>query len=584
MKDCTSRAMDSVLIFFSMHLFRIWRTMCHGKTRLRDLRRTSAISLFMLVSAIGLPIFLSVPSTVSGAQSYVLQQGSGGYSGATDAQLRSDRASKNFANNAILKVQADSWIESVLRFDLASVPAGSTVQNATLKLYLASKNDAKSFNLGLYRLLRPWTATQVTWNQALSNVKWGNSGANKVGTDREGTAVATTQVNATGQWYSLDITAAVQGWINSPSANYGIVLRGDNSNNAEFNFASSENGTAQNRPTLSITLGTSILGTPVPGTTPTPTPTTIVSPTPTPTPATSPTPTPTPIATATPTPTSTATPTPAPTGIWRPPLNVSWHWMIDHAIDINNAKDMGLVDPNGNTLSNPVPQIYDIDGFYNGYDPNKNVVDVNGKYNWNDPNNDQVAKLHALGKKVICYIDVGVYEDYREDAYKFPASVIGNADSGWNGSYWLDIRRTDILGPIMEARMKMCKDKGFDAIEPDEIDGYSNNPGFPLTYADQINYNKFIANMAHSMGMSIGLKGDIDQVKDLHSYFDWTLNEECYQYNECNLLQPFVNDGKAVFQVEYKTATGSFCPSANASNYNAMKMPLNLNGGRWPCR
>jgi len=39
--------------------------------------------------------------------------------------------------------------------------------------------------------------------------------------------------------------------------------------------------------------------------------------------------------------------------------------------------------------------------------------------------------------------------------------------------------------------------------------------------------------------MSIGLKGDIDQVKDLVGYFDWTLNEECFQYQECDLLKPF---------------------------------------------
>jgi len=258
--------------------------------------------------------------------------------------------------------------------------------------------------------------------------------------------------------------------------------------------------------------------------------------------------------------------------------------MIDHELDINSPKDMGLVEPNGNPISFPEPEMYDIDGFLNGYDPNRNVVDENGRYNWNDPNNDVVAQLHTMGKKVICYLDVGVYEDYRPDAYKFPSAIIGNPDAGWTGSYWLDVRRTDILGPIMLARMNMCKDKGFDAIEPDEIDGYSNDPGFPLTYQDQLEYNKFIAGLAHSIGMSIGLKGDIEQAEDLEPYFDWTLNEECFQYDECSLLQPFLDAGKAVFQVEYKTATSNFCPTANTMNFNALRMPLNLDGGRWPCR
>jgi hypothetical protein len=269
-------------------------------------------------------------------------------------------------------------------------------------------------------------------------------------------------------------------------------------------------------------------------------------------------------------------------GIWKPNLNASWHWLIDHPLDLNNAKDMGLVDPAGNPLSAPAPEIYDIDGFFNGQDPNCNIRDEAGACVQGE--NDAVAQLHAMGKRVICYIDVGVYEDYRPDAYKFPASVIGSPDEGWDGSYWLDIRRTDILGPIMAARMKMCKDKGFDAIEPDEIDGYSNDTEFGLTYADQIRYNIFIAEMAHGMGMSIGLKGDIDQVADLVEYFDWTLNEECFQYRECDLLRPFSDAGKAVFQVEYRGTTASFCPAANANNWNSMRMPLALDGGRIPCR
>ena len=238
--------------------------------------------------------------------------------------------------------------------------------------------------------------------------------------------------------------------------------------------------------------------------------------------------------------------------------------MIDHALDLNNAKDMGLTDPSGNTLKTPAPVVYDIDGEYNSA--------------------ATVAALHGMGKKVICYVDVGVYESYRPDASSFPSSVIGASDTGWNGSYWLDIRQQSILLPIMQKRLQSCKDKGFDAIEPDEIDGYSNNSGFPLTYNDQLSYNRAIANMAHGMGMSIGLKGDIDQVKDLWTSFDWTLNEQCYQYNECSPLSTYFKDnGKAVFQVEYSTDPASFCPEANAAGYNAMKMPLNLTGGRLPC-
>ena len=60
---------------------------------------------------------------------------------------------------------------------------------------------------------------------------------------------------------------------------------------------------------------------------------------------------------------------------------------------------------------------------------------------------------------------------------------------------------------------------------PDEITNWSNNPGFPITYNDQLVYNKALADWAHEAGLSIGLKGDIEQAHDLVDYFDWTITD-----------------------------------------------------------
>ena len=40
----------------------------------------------------------------------------------------------------------------------------------------------------------------------------------------------------------------------------------------------------------------------------------------------------------------------------------------------------------------------------------------------------------------------------------------------------------------MEARMDSCRDKGFDGLEPDNIDGFMNDTGYDLTYKDQLAY------------------------------------------------------------------------------------------------
>jgi hypothetical protein len=193
-----------------------------------------------------------------------------------------------------------------------------------------------------------------------------------------------------------------------------------------------------------------------------------------------------------------------------------------------------------------------------------------------------VASLHAKGRKVICYMSAGTWENWRPDAAQFPVEVRGKGN-GWAGEKWLDIRRIDVLGPIMAARMDLCKQMGFDGIEPDNIDGYSNNTNFPLTAQDQLTYNRWLADAAHARGLSIGLKNDLDQTSQLVSSFDWALNEQCFEYNECNLLAPFTQAGKAVFVVEYNLATSKFCDKAVALKFNAMKKDLDLTAAREAC-
>ena len=193
-----------------------------------------------------------------------------------------------------------------------------------------------------------------------------------------------------------------------------------------------------------------------------------------------------------------------------------------------------------------------------------------------------VDQLHAQGRIAICYMSAGSWEEYRPDAGDFPNSVKGNSN-GWPGEKWLDIRRIDILAPIMEARMDLCASKGFDGVETDLMDGYTNNTGFPLTAAHQLTYNKFLADAAHARGLSIGLKNDVEQARELEPWFDWSINEECAQYNECELLTPFITAGKAVFHAEYALDLNQFCPTTTALGFSSIKKRLNLNAWRQPC-
>jgi len=232
--------------------------------------------------------------------------------------------------------------------------------------------------------------------------------------------------------------------------------------------------------------------------------------------------------------------------LWHPALSTDWQWQLTTPVD----------------QSVDVP-VYDIDMFGNDA--------------------SVVASLHALGRRAVCYISVGSWENWRPDASLFPSSVLGNIN-GWPGEKWLDIRQTNILGPIMAARLDLCKQKGFDAVEPDNVDGWENKTGFPLSAQDQITYNTFIAAQAHHRGLSVALKNDVEQALDLLPYFDFALNEQCFQYGECGNYTAWVSAGKAVFEVEYKLQTSQFCPQANSMNVNSMLKNLNLDASRVPCR
>ena len=232
--------------------------------------------------------------------------------------------------------------------------------------------------------------------------------------------------------------------------------------------------------------------------------------------------------------------------IWNPVPGTSWQLQLDGNIDTSIDVDM-----------------YDIDLF----DVDQSVID----------------QLHDDGRIVICYFSAGTYENWRPDEKEFPSSVLGSNLDEWPGERWLDIRNLDVVGPIMKRRLDKAVSKNYDGVDPDNVDGYTNENGFNLTPNDQLVYNKWLAQEAHARGLSIGLKNAFDQVVDLVDHFDWALNEQCWQYDECDSLLPFITAGKAVFGVEYKGNPSNFCPQLNGKKFSWLKKKLNLKAFRIDC-
>lgn len=246
---------------------------------------------------------------------------------------------------------------------------------------------------------------------------------------------------------------------------------------------------------------------------------------------------------------------PITTGSWyRPAVGTTWQWQLKNTINTTYPVD-----------------VYDIDLF--------------------DASAETIQSLHASGKKVLCYFSAGSYENWRPDTGQFPVAALGTSLEGWEGERWLDIRADAVL-TIMKNRLDLAVSKGCDGVEPDNVDGYSNSSGFNLTFKDQLFFNRTIANEAHLRGLSVGLKNDLEQVPQLLEYFDFSVDEQCVEYGECDALAPFIIAGKAVFSAEYQTKfvtstsqRQALCNNTLNRGFSTLILPLELdNSFRYSCR
>lgn len=195
-----------------------------------------------------------------------------------------------------------------------------------------------------------------------------------------------------------------------------------------------------------------------------------------------------------------------------------------------------------------------------------------------------IDALHADGRRVICYFSAGSSEDWRPDFNDLDPAALGEPLDGWPGEKWLDVRHPSVWS-VMRGRLDLAVTKNCDGVDPDNMDGWLQTSGFDLTAADQRAYDRWIANQAHLRGLTVGLKNAGDQVPDLVDYFDFELNEQCHEYDECDQLAPFTASGKPIFNIEYpgdeadaQAAAATICPDALAADLRTLLLPYELDG------
>jgi hypothetical protein len=157
-----------------------------------------------------------------------------------------------------------------------------------------------------------------------------------------------------------------------------------------------------------------------------------------------------------------------------PAGKIVWDWQI------GADGDSGIVPPTGAVL-----------------------MDVDG---WNT-SATKVAAMKAAGIYTVCYINAGSYQPGYPDSSQYPSYLKIQADPNWPGEYFLDVtdvfKTGSVLASILDARFAMCKSKGFDAVEPDNLQNDENVSGGKITLQQQIDFNGWVADLVHAAGLAV---------------------------------------------------------------------------------
>ena len=201
----------------------------------------------------------------------------------------------------------------------------------------------------------------------------------------------------------------------------------------------------------------------------------------------------------------------------------------------------------------------------------------------------EVAALKAKGLYTVCYIDAGSWESGRPDSSQYPTYLKIYFDAQWN-EWFLDV--TDVFKPgsvlakLLTARFQMCKDKGFDAVEPDNQQNDENTPGL-ITTQQALDFRGWLGDTIHALGMAAFQKNAPDKVLMadrggvlMVNLFDGIINEECQRYTECAGLAEYVKRGKLAVDVEYRKRVALDCAQSKRLGVPFMLKDLNLAGAK----
>lgn len=174
------------------------------------------------------------------------------------------------------------------------------------------------------------------------------------------------------------------------------------------------------------------------------------------------------------------------------------------------------------------------------------------------------SSAQPVGEYAICYVNAFQTQPGRLGWWRahHPDLLLRHrgrlvADANWPDEVLLDIgtrvnRRA--LARITDRSFRVCAGKGFDAVEPDNLDSWTRSRG-QLRRPDAVAYSRLLVRRAHTRGLAIAQKNAVSLAQRRGVVgWDFAVAEECQVYRECDRFTRAY--GGAVIEIEYHDAGG----------------------------
>src|SRR3989344_9366434 len=143
--------------------------MGYKKMRIKYLIKKDELRLFLLI----ILVLLALKSTY--AETTTIQPGEDG----NDTYLREQLPNSNFGSIDTLNLglsASNNKMRPLLQFNLSSIPNGSTITAALLKIFVNLSASTNNLSVSAYRITNQWFENETTWKNRTLSTAWTDLG------------------------------------------------------------------------------------------------------------------------------------------------------------------------------------------------------------------------------------------------------------------------------------------------------------------------------------------------------------------------------------------------------------------------